>query len=603
MSTRIIPRFLRIMERDKLQELLETRAQADQELERMRASVTILFSDIQGSTTYFERKGDVEGLAMVERHHALLEPVIERSGGRVVKTIGDAIMASFVSPVGAVKAAIGMQRALEADRVGRPEEEQTHIRVGLHTGLGLVKSDDVYGDVVNTASRVQHQAQPDQILITDVLLDAARDAGAQCVRLGRAEMKGKDEPLDVYAVAWSAAATEQLMDELRAQLDAKVKEMRRQYDRAESEFESSRSQWRMERRSLHEDIERLENAVEQAREEAKAEVLAELHAELQYQLDEALQSRRQLEEEYGAAQLKWDEERRALRAQMVDLQGSVIEAMERANNPTRLALAVREQVEARLEQAKREWRLEADSERRRLNAEIDRLRKAGNADAKKDAARAALLQKLGKAPSASKSRTPEEWERELHEGRMKWATERDQLTLQIERLERSIQGAKDEVRSEVFQELRAQYEPRLNEANRDRERLAQEMISRSDEFEAERQRLSQRIAALEQTLPEAREAARRQAAAELKTEFETKVDELMRLRARADRRLQDQSDEAESDRRRYTRQIAQLEGQLKEAREDVFRAQRASAGSEWESDEDGLGVQRATAGSNSDSNS
>jgi class 3 adenylate cyclase len=64
----------------------------------------------------------------------------------------------------------------------------------------------VFGDVVNAASRVQHQAKPDQILVTDVLLDAVRQAGAQCVRLGRADMKGKDEPLDVYAVAWSASA-------------------------------------------------------------------------------------------------------------------------------------------------------------------------------------------------------------------------------------------------------------------------------------------------------------------------------------------------------------------------------------------------------------
>jgi class 3 adenylate cyclase len=117
------------MDKNKMQELLEVRAQADQELEKMRASVTILFSDIKGSTTYFEKNGDVEGLAMVERHHSLMLPVIEGAGGRVVKTIGDAIMASFADPVGAVKAAIGMQRALEEDRP-RPRRRRPYSHSG-----------------------------------------------------------------------------------------------------------------------------------------------------------------------------------------------------------------------------------------------------------------------------------------------------------------------------------------------------------------------------------------------------------------------------------------------------------------------------------------
>src|SRR6185436_13981258 len=149
------------MSQDKIQALLHARASADQELERMRARVTILFSDIKGSTTYFEKKGDLQGLAMVHHHNSLLIPVIEDCTGRVVKTIGDAIMARFDDPVAAIQAAVGMQRALETDRTGKPTEEQIHIRIGLHTGLGYIKDDDVYGDVVNVASRVQHQAKPD----------------------------------------------------------------------------------------------------------------------------------------------------------------------------------------------------------------------------------------------------------------------------------------------------------------------------------------------------------------------------------------------------------------------------------------------------------
>src|SRR6185436_17575099 len=234
------------MDKDKLEELLEARKFADQELEKMRTAVTIVFSDIKGSTSYFERKGDVEGLAMVQHHNNLLFPCIEREGGRVVKTIGDAIMACFEDPVGAVKAAIGMQQALDMDRQSKSDDEQIHIRVGLHTGLGLLKDNDVYGDVVNAAARVQHQAEPDQILITDVLLDAARAAGAEVAAMGRAQMKGKDEAIDVYAVAWSGAAKEQLVAEIAAQYERKLKEAKKREDLLEEEVETAREQGRAE---------------------------------------------------------------------------------------------------------------------------------------------------------------------------------------------------------------------------------------------------------------------------------------------------------------------------------------------------------------------
>src|SRR3954464_12213335 len=169
-----------IMETDKVKKLLSDQDDAgDQQSESVRTPVTVLFSDIKGSTAYFEKFGDDQGLAMVQRHNGLLFPVIEGSGGRVVKTIGDAIMAVFADPRGALQGAIGMQRVLESDRISRPGEEQIHIKVGLHTGPCIVKDKDVYGDVVNVASRVQNQTEPDQILITEDLLEAAKRIGVQ----------------------------------------------------------------------------------------------------------------------------------------------------------------------------------------------------------------------------------------------------------------------------------------------------------------------------------------------------------------------------------------------------------------------------------------
>src|SRR5689334_22596261 len=108
------------MEPDKFQPLFASKDSAEPTSERplhkIRTPVTVLFTDIKGSTQYFEKYGDIAGMAMVERHNAALFPVIEKRGGRVVKTIGDSIMASFSDPVGAILASVEMQRVLEADR-------------------------------------------------------------------------------------------------------------------------------------------------------------------------------------------------------------------------------------------------------------------------------------------------------------------------------------------------------------------------------------------------------------------------------------------------------------------------------------------------------
>jgi class 3 adenylate cyclase len=564
--------------KDKLQELLEARAIADQELEKMRTPVTILFSDIKGSTAYFEKKGDLEGMAMINRHNGILFPVIEGEGGRIVKTIGDAIMACFEDQVAAVKAAAGMQRALEEDRKGREEIEQIHIRVGLHYGLGLLKEGDVFGDVVNAASRVQHQAQTEQILITDALLEAAQSAGFECARMGRAELKGKDEPIDLYAVAWSASATQQLVQEVQAQYERKFKDLKRQQDQLEEEFENARDQWRNERRNLNAEIEQTEEAAERARISARAQVSDDMQSEIRFQLEEAIRARQQLEQDLLTAKQKFEADRNNLKAEIAGMQGRVVEAMERSNNPARAAMALREQVDARVTEAKQEWQLQWDGERKRLMAEIARLKKTASgsaADEKKEAARRALLEKLGKLPAGSSgpaAKTADQWEREYEDAKIQWETERDQLNLKLRKLELELQRASDSMRSEIFQEMRNQYEPKLADAIRERNRLEQEIQALTGELAIERQRLNARIEQLEQAIPEAQESARKQVTAELQAQFEAKIDEANRLRSRQERKQQDAAEEWEAERRRIKKQIATLQEQLKEAKEIAYKA-------------------------------
>jgi class 3 adenylate cyclase len=568
-------------EKDKLQELLEQKAQADQELEKFKTPMTILFSDIKGSTAYAEKKGDFEYMNMIGRHNNLLFPIIRAEGGRVVKTIGDAILAQFDNPVGAVKAAAGMQLALEEDRKKHKDEiEQIRVRIGLHHGLGLIQKDDVFGDVVNAASRVQHQADTEQVLITDVLVDAAQAAGYGCTKIGRAELKGKDEPIDLYAVAYSAYAMQQILQLVENRSEIRLKDQKKRFDALEEELENARDQWRTERRGLTVQIEDLEEAVERARQNAKQQLSEDLQAELRFQLEEAVRQRQQSEDDIISVQQRFEAERNNLKAQIAGMQATVLEAMERSNNPARTAMALRDQVDARVAEAKQDWQLQWEGERKRFMAEIERLKKAaspGVADEKKEAARRALLERLGKLPAGSSpaTKTADQWEREFQDAKIQWDTEREQLNLKIKRLESDLQRSQDAMRTEIFQEMRAQFEPKLAEANRDKQRLEQEIQSLTSDLASERQRLGAQIELLKRAIPEAEDAARKQAAAEKQAEFDGKMEEEKRSRLRTERKHQDLVEELESAQRRAKKQIATLEEQLKEAREVAFKAQKA----------------------------
>lgn len=178
-----------------------------QQLEKFRRAVTVLFTDIKGSTAYFERFGDIAGLAMVHECNDLLRLAIEHHSGRVIKTIGDAVMAAFDDCNESVRAAIAMQRQLREKNAGRKKEDELQVRIGLHYGTGILKSDDVFGDVVNVASRVESMAEAGQIIISDSLRERISPSEFSVVPLGRFRLKGKSEDRDLFQVQWDEKAS------------------------------------------------------------------------------------------------------------------------------------------------------------------------------------------------------------------------------------------------------------------------------------------------------------------------------------------------------------------------------------------------------------
>src|SRR5512142_424109 len=150
----------------KLLELARLDPKYLEDLEKFRRTIAVMFTDIRGSTAYFEEHGDVAGLLLVHECNSMIRRAVERHGGRIVKNIGDGSLATFEDCAEAARAAIEIQSSLTEMNTLRKPEEQTAVRIGIHYGLGIVKSNDVFGDVVNTASRVETVAMPAQVVVS-----------------------------------------------------------------------------------------------------------------------------------------------------------------------------------------------------------------------------------------------------------------------------------------------------------------------------------------------------------------------------------------------------------------------------------------------------
>jgi class 3 adenylate cyclase len=138
--------------------------------------LALLFTDLQGSTALYERIGDMKAFDLVRQHFGELRDVIVRNSGALVKTIGDAVMAGFVDPLDALRAALEMRARLAAFNHGAGED-QIVLKIGLHFGacLAVTLNDrlDYFGQTVNIAARVQALAHADEIVVTDDVMSAA----------------------------------------------------------------------------------------------------------------------------------------------------------------------------------------------------------------------------------------------------------------------------------------------------------------------------------------------------------------------------------------------------------------------------------------------
>src|SRR4051794_24504883 len=148
--------------------------------------VTILFTDLVGSSGLFERRGDDAADALRREHFGALRRAAAEHGGREVKSTGDGLMVVFSSAVSAVRCAADMQRACAAGELS--------LRVGLDAGEPLPDRGDLYGTPVNVASRLCDLAGAGEILASEVVCRIAAPRIAEAVQpVGTLKLRGVSE--------------------------------------------------------------------------------------------------------------------------------------------------------------------------------------------------------------------------------------------------------------------------------------------------------------------------------------------------------------------------------------------------------------------------
>jgi len=168
---------------------------------------TILFTDIERSTSLTQQLGDARGMAIIRLHDQIVEAALAKYGGSEVKHTGDGVMASFVSVVAGLHAAIEIQRQVAA--VSGEVGELLRVRIGLAAGEPVAERDDLFGAAVQLAARLCQRARPGAILVSDGVRGLALGKGFRFQRRGALRLKGFDEPVTAFELGWSdAAATE-----------------------------------------------------------------------------------------------------------------------------------------------------------------------------------------------------------------------------------------------------------------------------------------------------------------------------------------------------------------------------------------------------------
>ena len=166
-----------------------------------RKLTTILATDCVGFSKRMDENEELT-LENLKACRSIIDPQIKEFGGRIFYTAGDSVIAEFESPVECVNAAIGFQKAINDRNNTLPEESQLDWRVGIHLDDVIIEGDNVYGNGVNIAARLETACSPGQILLSTAVQDQVNKRISFTIEdAGTKSLKNIDEAFQVYGIS------------------------------------------------------------------------------------------------------------------------------------------------------------------------------------------------------------------------------------------------------------------------------------------------------------------------------------------------------------------------------------------------------------------
>lgn len=192
-------------ERERLESILQ---------EKFTRIITVMFTDCKGSTAITDLKGDMAWRLTLQHYNNIVFRAIKEHNGILVKTMGDGTMSYFSEALDAIRSAVYIQKNIAELNKDKKSKIPIQIRIGLHTGSGIVEKNDIFGDVVNVAARFEGLANPDEIYFSEDTFNALLDKEEiNCRFIKKSLIKGKNQPYKIYRAFWKEGEFEKAVFE------------------------------------------------------------------------------------------------------------------------------------------------------------------------------------------------------------------------------------------------------------------------------------------------------------------------------------------------------------------------------------------------------
>ena len=163
----------------------------------LSATRTVVFTDLEGSTDLIDRLGDHAAREVTRQLEQITRSALQSHGGTEVKTMGDGFMAWFTTASAALDAAVDIERAVD-------QQLDLRVRIGINAGEPIAEADDLYGATVNRAARIMDEAGGGEIFVSDLVRGLVLGRGYRFDDRGRRELRGFEEPVQLFALDWRA---------------------------------------------------------------------------------------------------------------------------------------------------------------------------------------------------------------------------------------------------------------------------------------------------------------------------------------------------------------------------------------------------------------